>query len=197
MKVARVCLEESKHLVTASYTCKDMQNLSDMVKEKNLIFMNEIGLDPGLDHLNAYQMLTKVPKNASIKSFEIWCGGLPRPEACDNVLGYKFSWSPKGVLRALLSHAKYKKDGKIVNLTAQDVLLSATKIIVPHKGFNFEGYPNRDSTEHATRLGLQECDTFIRGTLRYQVSMLFCKVNSILLLLYFLFYFLLPANYYY
>ena len=86
-------------------------------KNSNLVFLNEVGLDPGIDHLTAMKLFDHVKKSGgSITSFISWCGGLPAPEASGNPLGYKFSWSPKGVLLAGLNSARFKKNGKVVNL---------------------------------------------------------------------------------
>lgn len=132
--------------------------------------MNEIGLDPGIDHLLAMKMFDQVKSaGGRVNSFVSWCGGLPAPEVSNNPLGYKFSWSPRGVLTALLNPAKFKRDGKMVELAA-GTILSDTQSVPIFKGFNFEGYPNRDSLKYVKlyNLDLSHLDTMFRGTLRYR-----------------------------
>jgi alpha-aminoadipic semialdehyde synthase len=132
--------------------------------------MNEIGLDPGIDHLLAMRMFDRVKSDgARVHSFVSWCGGLPAPEVSNNPLGYKFSWSPRGVLTALLNPAKFKRDGKMIDLP-EGSILKETRPVSIFKGFNFEGYPNRDSLKYVSlyNLDLTELETMFRGTLRYR-----------------------------
>ena len=103
-----------KNVVTTSYVSPAMQELEAQVKEAGITVMNEIGLDPGIDHLYAIKTIEEVHKaGGKVTSFLSYCGGLPAPEASDNPLGYKFSWSSRGVLLALGNAAKFYKDGKI------------------------------------------------------------------------------------
>ncbi len=131
--------------------------------------MNEIGLDPGIDHLLAMRFIDAThARNAAITSFVSWCGGLPAPENSDNPLGYKFSWSPRGVLTAAMNSAKFRRDGQLIEIPAGGILDAAERVEI-YRGFNFEGLANRDSLKYVQAYGLNERDleTMFRGTLRY------------------------------
>ncbi|PIO65528.1 alanine dehydrogenase/PNT domain protein [Teladorsagia circumcincta] len=139
-------------------------------KDAGVTIMNESGLDPGIDHMLAMECFDEIREHGGkITSFVSFCGGLPAPEASDNPLRYKFSWSPKGVLTALLNPAKYLQNGKVVDIPSGKVIDHLYPIdFMP--GFNLIGYGNRDSTKYADIYGLgSECKTLIRGTLRYKV----------------------------
>ncbi len=100
-QVARACLDEGKHMVTTSYVKDDMMALDNEAKEKGIILLNELGVDPGIDHMTAMKVIDRVrAEGGKITTFQSYCGGLPAPEANDNPYGYKFSWSPRGVLLA-------------------------------------------------------------------------------------------------
>jgi len=130
--------------------------------------MNEIGLDPGIDHLYAVKTIDEVHKaGGRVTSFLSYCGGLPAPENSDNPLGYKFSWSSRGVLLALRNSAKYYENGKVVEIDSKD-LMSTAKPYLIYPGYAFVAYPNRDSTPYRQRYGIPEANTIVRGTLRYQ-----------------------------
>jgi alpha-aminoadipic semialdehyde synthase len=132
--------------------------------------MNEIGLDPGIDHLTACETFDQVKsKGGIITSFVSWCGGLPAPEVSDNPLGYKFSWSPRGVLLAGLNSAKFKRDGKLVDIPGNQLLNNAIDVPI-FKGYSFEGLANRDSLSYIKTYQLddQHLQTMFRGTLRYK-----------------------------
>ncbi|KAI8929038.1 Saccharopine dehydrogenase-domain-containing protein [Entophlyctis helioformis] len=169
--VAEQCLQHKKHLVTASYISPAMSALDQRAKDAGLTFINEVGLDPGIDHLTACQLFNDVKaKNGRITSFVSWCGGLPAPEVSDNPLGYKFSWSPKGVLLAGLNPAKFKRDGRIVEIPGDQLLHNAVDVPI-FKGFAFEGLANRDSLKYTDLYNLgriEDLDTMFRGTLRYK-----------------------------
>jgi alpha-aminoadipic semialdehyde synthase len=105
-----------------------------------------------------------------VNSFVSFCGGLPAPEASDNPLRYKFSWSPKGVILALMNPAKYYHNGKVINIPGDGAVVDYLYPIDFMPGFNLIGYPNRDSTQYAKIYGIEgESKTVLRGTLRYQV----------------------------
>lgn len=145
-----------------------MLELDAEAKEAGITVMNEIGLDPGIDHLYAVKTIEEVhAAGGKITSFLSYCGGLPAPEASDNPLGYKFSWSSRGVLLALRNAAKYYKDGKIVEIEGKD-LMNAAKPYFIYPGYAFVAYPNRDSSPYKERYNIPEAQTIIRGTLRYQ-----------------------------
>lgn len=126
------------------------------------------GVDPGIDHLYAVSTIEEVHKaGGKIISFLSYCGGLPSPEDSDNPLGYKFSWSSRGVLLALRNAAKYWKDGKVVDVASKDLMGTAKPYFI-YPGYAFVAYPNRDSTPYKERYNIPEAQTIIRGTLRYQ-----------------------------
>ncbi|KAK7520956.1 Apo Saccharopine reductase [Phyllosticta citriasiana] len=166
--VIKSAIRNKKHVVTTSYVSPAMMELDAAAKEAGITVMNEIGLDPGIDHLYAVKTIDEVHKaGGKIKSFLSYCGGLPAPENSDNPLGYKFSWSSRGVLLALRNAAKYWKDGKVVDIESKD-LMSTAKPYFIYPGYAFVAYPNRDSTPYKERYSIPEADTIVRGTLRYQ-----------------------------
>jgi len=172
--IAKSCLKLNKNLVTASYISPEMRALHDQVVQKGLIFLNEIGLDPGIDHLEAKRVIDEAKKKGGkIRSFVSWCGGLPMPEASGNPLAYKFSWSPRGVLSAATNDARYLQDGKIIEVPGS-TLFKRKQSVNLFPGFSLEGIPNRDATIYRERYGIaNEVQTIFRGTLRYKG---FCNV---------------------
>lgn len=167
-KVIQSAIRQKKHVVTTSYVSPAMMELDAAAKEAGITVMNEIGLDPGIDHLYAVKTIEEVHRaGGKITSFLSYCGGLPAPEASDNPLGYKFSWSSRGVLLALGNNAKYFKDGETVDISGKD-LMGAAKPYYIYPGYAFVAYPNRDSTPYKERYNIPEAKTIIRGTLRYQ-----------------------------
>lgn len=165
--VAEICLELGKHLVTASYISPAMRALDGKAREKGLIFLNELGLDPGIDHMEAMRLIDEAHQNgAQVLSFISYCGGLPAPEARNNPFSYKFSWSPRGVLLAGRNEARYLLDGKEVVVPAEELFSHYKMINIPQLGI-FEGYPNRDSISYLDIYGIQEARTMLRGTLRH------------------------------
>ncbi|KAG8159780.1 hypothetical protein KVR01_010417 [Diaporthe batatas] len=167
-KVIQSAIRQKKHVVTTSYVSPAMLELDGAAKEAGITVMNEIGLDPGIDHLWAVKTIEEVHQaGGKITSFLSYCGGLPAPEASDNPLGYKFSWSSRGVLLALGNTAKYWQDGKEVEIAGKE-LMGAAKPYFIYPGYAFVAYPNRDSTPYNERYSIPEAQTIIRGTLRYQ-----------------------------
>jgi len=145
-----------------------MRELEEDCKKAGITVMNEIGLDPGIDHLYAVKTIEEVhAAGGKITSFLSYCGGLPAPEDSDNPLGYKFSWSSRGVLLALRNDAKFYKDGEVCSIPGSE-LMNAAKPYFIYPGFAFVAYPNRDSTPYRERYRIPEAQTVIRGTLRYQ-----------------------------
>lgn len=167
-KVIQSAIRTKKHVVTTSYVSPAMEELDADAKAAGITVMNEIGLDPGIDHLYAVKTIEEVHKaGGKIKSFLSYCGGLPAPEASDNPLGYKFSWSSRGVLLALGNNAKFWKDGKVVEVAGKELMGTAKPYYI-YPGYAFVAYPNRDSTVFKQRYNIPEAETVIRGTLRYQ-----------------------------
>ncbi len=168
-KVARLCVKHGKHMVTTSYVKKQMAQLDQEAKEAGVILLNESGVDPGIDHMTAMKVIHQVQNSGGeITSFISWCGGLPAPEANTNPFGYKFSWSPKGVLLASKNSAHYLKDGEEVFIPGEELFAHYEIVPVEVEGelTDFEGYPNRDSLPYMETYGITSARTMFRGTLR-------------------------------
>ncbi|KAJ2801478.1 saccharopine dehydrogenase (NADP+, L-glutamate-forming), partial [Coemansia furcata] len=167
-RVIKSAIKAKKHVVTTSYISPAMEELDAAAKDAGIICMNEIGLDPGIDHLYALKIINEVrDQGGKITSFESFCGGLPAPEDSNNPLGYKFSWSARGVLLALRNNARYWQDGKLVEIQGKDLMDSARPIYV-YPAFATVGYGNRDSSFYRERYNIPHAQTCVRGTLRYQ-----------------------------
>jgi saccharopine dehydrogenase-like NADP-dependent oxidoreductase len=165
--VAADAIDSGKSVVTASYASPAMRELDGRAREKGVIVLNELGLDPGIDHMEAMRVIHKVHgEGGRVLGFMSYCGGLPAPEANTNPFGYKFSWSPRGVLLASKNSAKYLKDGKVVLIPAEQLFDSPEMISFPGLG-EFEAYPNRDSVSYREIYGIPEARNVLRGTLRY------------------------------
>jgi len=168
--VIKSCIKNKKHCCTTSYVSPVMAEMDEAAKEAGVTCMNEIGIDPGVDHLYALKVINEVhERKGKIISFTSWCGGLPVPEDSNNPLGYKFSWSARGVLLALRNNARYLKDGKIVEIeNVNGALMKSAKPVIIYPGYAFVGYPNRDSLSYLERYHIPEAKNCMRGTLRYQ-----------------------------
>ena len=166
-QVAELCIEHKTDMLTTSYVSPAMQALDAQAKAAGIIVLNEIGVDPGIDHMSAMKIIHDVQRNGGqISSFRSWCGGLPAPEANTNPLGYKFSWSPRGALLAGRNSAHYLEDGQEVTITGEELFDHHWPVEVPGVG-NLEGYPNRDAVPYAEVYGIQSAETVFRGTLRH------------------------------
>ena len=166
--VAKACLSEKCNMITTSYVSDALKSLDSQVKDAGLIFMNEIGLDPGIDHLITHKVINEANKRGDkIIHYESWCGALCSPEYLDNPLLYKFSWAPRGALLALRNEASQYLNNKKLNLASNDLLLNTTDKQF-HACFNFEGYYNRDSLVYKELYNLKEAETVIRGTIRFK-----------------------------
>lgn len=166
--VIKAAIAQKKHVVTTSYINPKMAELDSAAKDAGITVLNEIGLDPGIDHLYAVKTIDEVHRaGGKITKFWSYCGGLPAPEASDNPFGYKFSWSARGVLLALRNTARFYKDGQIKEVPGPELMGSAEPYFV-YPGYAFVAYANRDSTEYKARYKIPEAETIIRGTLRYQ-----------------------------
>ncbi|MCP4542547.1 MAG: saccharopine dehydrogenase [Chloroflexi bacterium] len=166
VQVAEECIRHRKQLVTTSYVSEAMQALDDAAREAGIILLNEIGLDPGIDHMSAKRVIDQVHNDGGeIKSFRSCCGGLPAPDANDNPLGYKFSWSPRGVVLAGRNDARFQENGHVVDIP--NARLFATHFLMWVQGLgDLETYPNRNSLPYIEIYGIPETDTMYRGTLR-------------------------------
>jgi len=166
LKVANLCLKHNKHMATTSYVSEGMKKLDEEAKSKGLLFLNEIGVDPGIDHMSAMKIIDEVhDEGGKILHFYSYCGGLPAPEDNDNPYGYKFSWSPKGVVLASGNPAKYLENGKLVEIVGKDLFLNKRLDEIEELG-TFEVYPNRDSMPYQDLYGLKDAQTVMRGTYR-------------------------------
>lgn len=165
--IARICVDLKKNMVNASYVSEAMNDLDDEARNAGVVILNEVGLDPGIDHMEAMRVIQQVKAGGGkILGFTSYCGGLPAPEANTNPFGYKFSWSPRGVLLAGKSAARYLKGGKEVFVPGEELFENYAMITVPGLG-EFEGYPNRNALPYIELYGIPETQTMFRGTLRY------------------------------
>ena len=165
--VAKSCLKNRKPLVTTSYVQPGIQALDSEAKDAGVIILNEIGLDPGIDHMSAMRIIDHIHSSGGkIRKFYSLCGALPAPEAADNPLKYKFSWSPKGVILASRNSALYLKDGKKVQIDPLYLFRDLFSVEFPGIG-KLEVYPNRDSISYIDIYGIPEVSTMFRGTFRY------------------------------
>ncbi|KAF3439754.1 hypothetical protein FNV43_RR18032 [Rhamnella rubrinervis] len=169
--VANACLELRRHLVTASYVDDSMSVLDVKAKSAGITILGEMGLDPGIDHMMAMKMIDQAHvRRGSIRSFTSYCGGLPSPEAANNPLAYKFSWSPAGAIRAGRNPATYRSNGETVNVAGEDLYDSAVRFRIPElPAFALECLPNRNSLVYGDLYGIaHEALSIFRGTLRYE-----------------------------
>lgn len=165
--VAKDCLSLKKNLVTPSYISEDMRAMSQEVKNAGLIFLNELGVDPGIDHMSAMRLLDDMrDKGKEITCFESFTGGLVAPESDDNPWNYKFTWNPRNVVLAGQGGAvKFKHNGRFKYIPYQKLFRRTEVIEIPEYGL-FEGYANRDSLSYRELYHLEGVPTIFRGTLR-------------------------------
>ncbi|MCM0059774.1 MAG: saccharopine dehydrogenase NADP-binding domain-containing protein [Algoriphagus sp.] len=164
--VAADCLELGKHFFTASYESEALRGMRPEIEAKGLLFLNECGLDPGIDHLSALKIIHEAKaKGEVIRSFKSYCGGLLAPESEDNPWKYKFTWNPRNVVLAGQGMSKFLEHGEVKLVPYQQLFKRIEKIHFPGLG-DFDGYPNRDSLNYQAIYGLEEVDTLLRGTLR-------------------------------
>lgn len=166
-KVARACLDLNKHLLTASYVSPEMKAMHDEAVKKDLLFLNECGLDPGIDHMSAMQIIDKIhDKQGKLISFESYTGGLIAPETdLENPWRYKFTWNARNVVMAGHGTARFLQDRQFKYVPYQQLFTRTTPVEVPGFGA-YEGYANRDSLQYIETYGLKNIETMIRGTLR-------------------------------
>lgn len=165
--VANDCLNFSKHLLTASYIDENIRKLNKKIEQKGLLFLCEMGLDPGIDHMSAMKIINQVKKEGGkITSFKSHCGGLVSPESDDNPWHYKITWNPGNIVMAGSSGAVYRNMGETVEILYPNVFLDCKVVDIPGL-FPLAWYPNRDSLSYINTYGLNDIDTFIRTTLRH------------------------------
>uniref|UniRef100_A0A3Q1I166 Uncharacterized protein n=1 Tax=Anabas testudineus TaxID=64144 RepID=A0A3Q1I166_ANATE len=170
--IAKHCIKRKVNMVTASYLSPAMKELQSSVEEAGITIVNEMGLDPGIDHMLAMECIDQAKADGcTVESYSSFCGGLPAPECSDNPLRYKFSWSPNGVLLNTISPATFLKDNQVWRPQGTGgSLMDSTTPMDFFPGFNLEGFPNRDSTNYTELYGIQTAHTLIRGTLRFKVE---------------------------
>lgn len=165
--VARYCIELNKDMVTTSYVSDAMQELDSPAREAGVLILNEVGVDPGTDHMSAMKVIDRVRNSGgAVVSFRSYCGGLPAPEANTNPLGYKFSWSPRGVLLAGKNPARWRENDREMYVPGEELFDHHWPVPIEGLG-EFEGYPNRNSLPYADIYGIPNAKTIFRGTLRY------------------------------
>ncbi len=178
--LAKDCLKHKKNLITSSYISPEMKAMDADVKAAGLMFMCEMGLDPGIDHMTANQIIHSIERVASsITSFKSYCGGLIAPDSDNNPWHYKFSWNPKNIITAGADGAHYLQNGKEVSVPYEAMFDNCKKIKVDGLG-SLAYYPNRDSLRYLDLYHVPEIKTFIRATLRYPA---FCKGWQAIILL--------------
>ncbi len=169
LELAHDCLKLKKHLITASYISKQLYALGDEARERALIFMGEMGLDPGIDHMSGKQKIDEIKaKGGRLKSFKSYTGGLVAPENDDNPWHYKFSWNPRNVVLAGQGTAQYLEDGKLKYVPYNRIFAQATPVTIPGVQGEYEMYVNRDSLLYRDLYDLGPINNLIRGTIRYK-----------------------------
>jgi saccharopine dehydrogenase-like NADP-dependent oxidoreductase len=167
IEIAKDCLEFKKHLVTASYISDAIQELDEEAQKRNLIFMNEVGLDPGIDHMSAMKVINEIrEKGGKMLLFESFCGGLVAPESDNNLWNYKFTWAPRNVVLAGQGGAaKFIQEGTYKYIPYGSLFRRTEFLEVEGYG-KFEAYSNRDSLKYRSIYGLDDILTLYRGTIR-------------------------------
>ena len=167
LEVAKDCVTFNKNMVTASYISKEMQELDNDVKAKGLVFMNEIGVDPGIDHMSAMHVIDRIrDKGGKIILFESFTGGLVAPESDNNLWNYKFTWNPRNVVVAGQGGAaKFLQEGTYKYIPYHRLFRRTEFLEIDGFG-RFEGYANRDSLKYQTIYGFDDIKTLYRGTMR-------------------------------
>ncbi|QTE23910.1 saccharopine dehydrogenase family protein [Polaribacter cellanae] len=167
IEVAKDCVKYSKNMVTASYVSNEMKALDTQVKEKGLVFMNEIGVDPGLDHMSAMKIIDRIRENnAKMLLFESFTGGLVAPESDNNLWNYKFTWNPRNVVLAGQGGAAMFIQEGTYKYIPYHKLFRRTEFLKINGSGNFEAYANRNSLKYRSVYGLEQIPTMYRGTIR-------------------------------
>ncbi|MEM0996603.1 MAG: saccharopine dehydrogenase C-terminal domain-containing protein [Bacteroidota bacterium] len=163
----KFCLQYRTHMITASYVSPEMKALDSEAREKGVLFLNEIGADPGIDHMSTMEMVDRIKaEGGKIQSFRSYCGAIVAPES-SNRWGYKFTWAPRNIILAGTGGvAKYLRDGKTKYVPYHHIFRRTQTVRVPNYG-DFEAYANRDSVMYAPLYALEEVPTVLRATLRH------------------------------
>ena len=175
LSVIKDCVAAGKHVATASYVSAEMMAFDEEAKRKNILLLNECGLDPGIDHASAMKVIDEIQaQGGEITSFKSYCGGLVAPESNDNPWGYKFSWNPRNVVVAGQATAQYLENGEIKYIPYNRIFTQIDTIEVD--GSNYDAYANRDSLSYIHPYKLDTAKTILRGTLR-QIA--YCKAWNV------------------
>lgn len=170
--VATDCLEAGKHFFSASYTDPALLPMASAIADKNLLFLMEMGLDPGIDHMSAMELIHRIrSKGGKITGFASHCGGLVAPASDDNPWHYKFSWNPRNVILAGKAGAVFLQNGNVTRIGYEELFSFHQPVQIDGIG-ELATYPNRDSLSYMPLYGLEDAETFIRTTLRYPA---FCR----------------------
>ena len=168
LEVAYDCIKLKKHLITASYVSQEMFALADEARERGLIFMGEMGLDPGIDHMSAMRAIDTIKgQGGAIRSFHSYTGGLVAPESDDNPWHYKVTWNPRNVVLAGQGTAQFLEDGKLRYIPYHRLFKEHRKLEIPGAG-QYEAYANRDSLLYRERYGIADIPNILRGTIRHK-----------------------------
>ncbi len=168
LEVAQDCITLGKHMVTASYVSKQVFRLGDEARQRALVFMNELGLDPGIDHMSAMQRINQIrAKGGKITAFYSYTGGLVAPESDNNPWHYKFSWNPRNVVLAGQGTAQFLEEGKLKYIPYRRLFRQYRLVDIPGMG-QWEVYANRDSLLYREAYGLKDVRTLFRGTIRHK-----------------------------
>lgn len=166
-RVAQQAVAHGTPLVTTSYVSDEMAELDGPARERGVLLLNECGLDPGIDHMMAMEIVHRVEaRGGAVESYVSFCGGLPAPESNDNPWGYKLSWTPRGALVAARSPVRFRRRGETIENPTPYLADGPEEFQIPGVGL-LEGYPNRDSTVYGPLYGIDGAETLLRGTLRY------------------------------
>jgi len=166
--VIRSAIKGKTQVVTTSYVSPAIRDLDQAAKDAGITVLNEVGVDPGVDHLYAIKTIDEVhAKGGKVREFYSFCGGLPAPECAGNPLGFKFSWSPRGAFLSQRNSATFLKEGKVVEISSEDLMATAKPYHVKD-GYSFVAYPNRDSVPFRKFYNIPEAHTVVRGSLRYE-----------------------------
>ncbi|MDN3204945.1 saccharopine dehydrogenase C-terminal domain-containing protein [Algoriphagus sediminis] len=164
--IAKIALKKKKHFFSASYESPEMKEMAEEIKKSNLFFLNECGLDPGIDHMSAMKIINESKENGeTLRSFKSFCGGLLTPEFENNPWKYKFTWNPRNVVLAGQGTSRYIEQGRL-KFVPYHKLFTRIDLFEFDEIGEYEGYPNRDSLSYRKVYGLEDIPTMRRGTLR-------------------------------
>lgn len=167
LSVAKDCLKHHKNLLTASYADEEIRQLQEEISRSKLLFLYEMGLDPGIDHMSAMQLIDQVrEEGGTVTSFKSHCGGLVAPESDDNPWHYKISWNPRNIIMAGKAGAHYLEHGEEKRISYEELFSGERLVEIPDLGI-LSWYANRDSLSYTSLYGLEQAATFIRTTLRH------------------------------